>query len=535
KKSSMASSEAVPGTPDGSVNSSILHKEGPVLCFINKRLRALKKKYSRILQIEENKSKGKTINKEQEDVLQSKIGVVALIEEFEKLKQPLSIAVKEELAERERELMRRDEDGSSANEKENIFPNEKENSSANEKENNSANGETIETEEPNRKDVPLNGCSEKTSKVSEEGFITNEQSPDSLAELLKFIYFSQLFHLTSHEDFASMMWTKMHERISCLSYDYVTEDATDHLNEEDLDGLSILGSLLTSRPSNLTLSHKDALLNCLHHAKQWLHNSDQLMHPNIPISYSSLRDKLNRITSSEYFVMTPELKIFNRQNADAATQNVPNVMLHEFPTEDEVLQMEGGPNYFQHQNQTETEQENYQDEESCNAVGNSEGSNSVGDGNTSFQHAGEKNSSSEILQNESNQIHTSPVLELKQDESYNMQLHSLPQLSQLNEQYDEKHLSQQQNSGQQPQQRQWSQQQYYARNGGMLRSNQRQRGGRSMGYAGGGRGNRGGRVSYSDGYGQYYDQGTQPHRNYYTRRGQGGRGVGPRQAIAFQE
>lgn len=104
KKFTMASLEAVPGTPDGSVNSSTFRKEGPVLCFINKRLRSLKKKHNRILQIEENKSKGKTINKEQEDVLRSKVGVLTLIDELEKLKQPLSIAVKEEIAEREREL-----------------------------------------------------------------------------------------------------------------------------------------------------------------------------------------------------------------------------------------------------------------------------------------------------------------------------------------------------------------------------------------------------------------------------------------------
>ena len=75
------------------------------MCLISKRLRALKKKYNKILQIEESKSQGKSINKEQEEVLKSKISVSVLIDEYEKLRQPLAMAVKEELAEKEQELM----------------------------------------------------------------------------------------------------------------------------------------------------------------------------------------------------------------------------------------------------------------------------------------------------------------------------------------------------------------------------------------------------------------------------------------------
>jgi len=63
----MAGSEAAtPASPNGSVNpsGSSLVKDGPVLSLMNKRLRALKKKYNRILQIEEAKGQGKVINKE---------------------------------------------------------------------------------------------------------------------------------------------------------------------------------------------------------------------------------------------------------------------------------------------------------------------------------------------------------------------------------------------------------------------------------------------------------------------------------------
>lgn len=68
---------------------------------------------------------------------------------------------------------------------------------------------------------------------------------------------------------------------------------------------------------------------------------------------SGLRERLNRITSSEYFVMTPEIKILSQQAASVVAPDVslyvPNVLLNQSSTEDEVLQMEGESNYFQYQ------------------------------------------------------------------------------------------------------------------------------------------------------------------------------------------
>ncbi|CAL0308164.1 unnamed protein product [Lupinus luteus] len=46
---------------------------------------------------EESLSQGKQINKEQEEVLRSKPSVLALIDELEKLRQPLQTALTEEL------------------------------------------------------------------------------------------------------------------------------------------------------------------------------------------------------------------------------------------------------------------------------------------------------------------------------------------------------------------------------------------------------------------------------------------------------
>ncbi|RZB69243.1 Synaptotagmin-1, partial [Glycine soja] len=60
------------------------------------------------------------------------------------------------------------------------------------------------------------------------------------------------------------------ERGCCLTYDYVTDDATDLLGEKDLDSISALRGLLVSRPADSSFSHKNALHRCVEHAKLWL-------------------------------------------------------------------------------------------------------------------------------------------------------------------------------------------------------------------------------------------------------------------------
>ncbi|KAE9595575.1 hypothetical protein Lalb_Chr17g0340241 [Lupinus albus] len=72
--------------------------DGPVLNLMNKRLRALRKKLNRITNAEESLSQGKQINKEQQQVLLSKPSLLLLIDELDKLRHPLQIALTEELS-----------------------------------------------------------------------------------------------------------------------------------------------------------------------------------------------------------------------------------------------------------------------------------------------------------------------------------------------------------------------------------------------------------------------------------------------------
>eukprot|EP00249_Psilotum_nudum_P022683 c28609_g1_i1 orf=92-1705(+) len=314
---------------EGSNANSVGMKDGPVLTMMSKRLRALKKKYNRILQIEDNKAHGKPVNREQDEVLKTKVAVAALIDEYEKLRQPLFAAVKEELAEREKELLaasleRKEEEESMGGEK------DSETYERDRKE--SVNVPSGEVRKDSDAQAVSNGDGREfpgSEFLHEEDHIQGQKRmveshglnnlPDGhIADLLKLLYFAHLFDVRSQREAPSLVWTKVHERSSCLSYDFVTDDSTSPLLEDDLDAFSLFGSLLTSRPPDATLSHNDTLQQCIQHAVMWLQNSDHPIRSDLGITYSHMRERLNRVLSSEYYTMTPELQTVSEQTAAAA-------------------------------------------------------------------------------------------------------------------------------------------------------------------------------------------------------------------------
>ncbi len=230
---------------DSATNGS----DGPVLSLINKRLRALRKKFNRILQMEDSVAQGKVLIKEQEEVLRSKPAVSASIEELEKLRQPLAAAVSEEIS--------------------------------------------------------LAMVSVDASRPDQE---SSHEPGQSVEDLLNLLYFGSLFDVKSQSEFTSTMFTRTHERGCCLTYDTVTDDATDLLGDRDLDMISMLSGLLISRPVDSSLSHKDALQRCVQHATLWLANADQPIGPDAEITYAGLRERLKKIMASDYYTTTPEMK-----------------------------------------------------------------------------------------------------------------------------------------------------------------------------------------------------------------------------------
>ncbi|THG01673.1 hypothetical protein TEA_008249 [Camellia sinensis var. sinensis] len=271
--------------------------DGPVLSFINKRLRALRKKLNRIVQLEDSIAQGKPINKEQEDLIVSKPSVTASIDELEKLRHPLSAAIAEEI--------------NLAVQRHHTTPSDD---------------------------------TEKDRNVA-------EVESKAVEDLLNLLYFGSMFDVKSQNDFTSTMLTRTHERGCCLTYDYVTDDdAADLLGERDLDLISMLGGLLISRPVDSSLSHMNALRRCIEHAKQWLSNSDHPIDSDPNVTYAGLRAKLNKIMASDYFTTTPEMKATVEMAAAAAG----NYASFQVPVHGSMVpvQVEGSDEQYQQRNLT---------------------------------------------------------------------------------------------------------------------------------------------------------------------------------------
>ncbi|KAL5976669.1 hypothetical protein ACLOJK_021002 [Asimina triloba] len=257
----MAAPAAAPAEPSSAASS-----DGPVLSLMTKRLRNLRKKYNRILQMEESLAQGKALNKEQEDVLRSKPAVSVLIDEYEKLRQPLSNALQEELA-------------------------------------------LYNPPPPLAPQPELPPAAAAAAAAASASAAASESSAEpAIEDLLSLIYFGSLFDVKAQSEFTSTMLTRTHERECCLTYDYVTDDATDLLGEKDFDLISLLGGLVIARPPHSSLSHKNAIRSCVQHAKLWLANSDQPVQPGMAVTYAGLRERLNKILASDYFTTTPEMK-----------------------------------------------------------------------------------------------------------------------------------------------------------------------------------------------------------------------------------
>ncbi|XP_022999368.1 uncharacterized protein LOC111493736 [Cucurbita maxima] len=405
--------------------------DGPVLSLINKRLRALRKKHNRIILMEEAISQGKPINKEQEDVLRSKPSVTALIDELEKLRQPLSSAVSEEI------------------------------NLAVQRQQASVSSQPVVTD-----DSPSEVTDDKPSGEK-------DQSEHAVVEdLLNLLYFGSLFDVKSQSDFTSTMLTRTHERSCCITYDYVTDDATDLLAERDLDLISTMSGLLVSRPVDSNLPHKNALERCIEHAKLWLTKADQPIEPNTDVTYANLRERLHKIMASDYFTTTPEIK-GPVEVAAVAAGNYANfqvpVAVHEEESDEK----------FQH---TDVD------------VGDLQGDD-ISDGQP-----GSVDEMPRDVQETGNSSELVTQQEVRPEEEF-----------------EQKHADGDAKD-----------QQYVPRRGYM-----NQRGGRGVGGRRGysnGRGGRGdgrGGGSYQNGRSRYYDQsGNYYQRNYYNGRGRGGRGGG---------
>ena len=375
--------------------------------------------------MEESVTQGKTLNKEQEEVLRSKPSVLALIDEFEKLRQPLASALTEEL------------------------------------------------------DLALNNKRETLTEKSVPVDERPNKSDDVVEDILNLLYFGSLFEVKSQNDFTSTMLTRTHERGCCLTYDYVTDDATDLLGEKDLDSISALFGLLISRPADSSFSHKNALQRCIEHAKLWISSAQQPIDPNVDVTYAGLREKLNKIMSSEYFTTTPEMKA----PVEVAAAAAGNYGSFQVPVHGSVVSVE--------------------------VEGSDSPTEEKDEGTANFQGQG------------SGEDRSDPDGEFQKDElEADNAVEVVSVQHELNNPQVDGEYYQPDGEG--------KEQQYHPRRGGYQNPRGGRSGGGRRGYSNG-RGGRGGggRGGFQNGRNQYYEQpGNYYPRNYYNNRGRGGRGGG---------
>lgn len=293
--------------------------EGPVMLMMSKRLRALRKKMNKINQIEDSRTAGKSINKEQEEVLKSKATVLLLIDEYEKLKQPLTAAVKEEHSEFEAAFLESQAKGKDSEEQAESAENFRQDQGE-EKVGDGQGG----VEQGGEDEVDLKGDGAKqihrsldVPAASEAGVGGGEEGGmggNELRVLVQALYFGSLFDLeecVGGEDVEIVSWAKEQERESCLSYDPVTDDSTIPLSKQDLNAIALLSRSIRSRAQGVA-NHEQAVESCLHHAIRLLGRSPESFHKGLDISYGQLRERVERIAASAFFtkhsdVVKPEV------------------------------------------------------------------------------------------------------------------------------------------------------------------------------------------------------------------------------------
>ncbi|KAG8062151.1 hypothetical protein GUJ93_ZPchr0003g16539 [Zizania palustris] len=259
--------------PTASAAAAADATDGPALSVLSKRLRALRKKQNRILQMEESLAAGKKLNKEQEEVLRSKAAVVAVIDELERMRAPLAAALAEELSSR-----------------------------------------------------PASASSPSSAAPAP----SSADSDSSIQDFLPLVYFGTLFDVKPQSEYVATMVARTHERSCCITYDYVTDDAAGLLAEPDLDKVSAMAALAASRPSTAVgVSHRDALQACFHHVSLWLRRADEPIHPGSSITYAEVRAKLDKIMASDYYAAQPEMGTTVDSSAAVASNGTGGVQAHE--------------------------------------------------------------------------------------------------------------------------------------------------------------------------------------------------------------
>mmetsp|Transcript_11211 Transcript_11211/g.33634 ORF Transcript_11211/g.33634 Transcript_11211/m.33634 type:complete len:612 (+) Transcript_11211:95-1930(+) len=250
-------------------------KASPVLTAIGKRLRAARKRLGKIKAIEDIQG-DKELNADQLETVKAKPGILAIIDELEKITPLLKEAAADEVkaafaakqAKEEARAAKRAE---------------------------KAAAEAAETAaEPEKGEAEAEVDAPQEAPAQEEAVVAPTESPPGPGDaerLLDLLYFSQLFGSVD----GSADWAQSQERASCISYDAGDEGET--LTDTDLQTIARLGHLMIKRNPEKTISHAEALQECKALAQSYLSKE--------PNQESQVASRIARILSTGYFTTTP--------------------------------------------------------------------------------------------------------------------------------------------------------------------------------------------------------------------------------------
>lgn len=247
--------------------------QGLVVTVIAKRLRAARKRLRNIEEIEAKRDGGKALNADQEDSLKAKPGVVAVIDELEKLISLLEKAAEEET---EAAVSRAVGDALAV-----------------------AKAEHEAAREADR--AAAEAASAEAAAAAAEAAVA-EATADTVSEsdvhrLVELLYFSQTFGTQNGG---------VDERSLCLSFTQAAGGESAPLATADLEAIHALGRLITARPAEELVPHKDALGAAKALALQWVRGQgDDTFLPAAGCTVRELAAKLDRVLASDYASSVP--------------------------------------------------------------------------------------------------------------------------------------------------------------------------------------------------------------------------------------
>ncbi|EFN55948.1 hypothetical protein CHLNCDRAFT_145248 [Chlorella variabilis] len=300
--------------------------ESPVLAFCAKRLRNLRKRLRNADEIQAKLESGKALNPDQELALSSKPGLLAAIEELEKMASGLKEALKEELvaaaaeartkALAQAEAAAREKAQQQKGEAEYVAEREAAVAAATEaakaeleaEKEKAVSAAVAEAVAAVKAEVEAGAAEALEAARAEARAAAAEEAAGTLLDLM---YLGNSFDTMTRTPYLAQI--AYHERAHAVAY---AQHFGVALTDDDLSAVVLASHALSMRlPLGAPISHAEALQHCKELAAKLLQRSSEQQAlppgapPTTPLTYAELADKLAAIKSLQLFPLVPPYPI----------------------------------------------------------------------------------------------------------------------------------------------------------------------------------------------------------------------------------